>query len=48
MTRHQRLQRTKRSPQRLGRTWRNRSGRQIRRLLRACRDELFTWTETTS
>jgi hypothetical protein len=34
VTRHRRLQRTMRSPQRQARTWRNRSGRKIRIALR--------------
>jgi hypothetical protein len=34
MSRHRRLLKTKRSPQRLARTWRNRGGRRIRRALR--------------
>jgi hypothetical protein len=34
MTRHRRLQRTMRSPQRQARTWRNRSNRQLRIALR--------------
>jgi hypothetical protein len=34
MTRHQRLQKTLRNPQRKARQWRNREGRRVRRLIR--------------